>query len=216
MEVLVRELCAGLSTVTPADVFQQLQTYVVPEGTTFKSYFIQLKLLVNNTTLMGFCDEGTLQFAIKQSTTDQFAVLTAPVYSGRNFQALPFESVAKLLTALEDLAQNTAQATKSKRVVSSGGTTAVGSVPRASKGYGRGRGGFHNRNGSSVAGSQIMVVGSARRRITSFNARMPFRKSATSSRSTLISRRCRKRITRGGRLHCLGDVCGSGLCRAAC
>ena len=161
MDVLVRELCENLSSFNPADVFQQLQTYAVAEGTTFKTYFVALKLLVNNVRLMAFCGDGTLQFAIKQSTTDQFAVLTAPVYSGRNLKVLPFASVEELLNALEDLAQNTATATKSTRAASQGASAFGVAAPRSHNSYGRG-GGFHTRAGShAAAGGQIMVVGSA-------------------------------------------------------
>jgi len=49
LDVLVRELCSGMSSVTAADVFNQLQDYTVPAGTTFKDYFVKLKLLVNQT-----------------------------------------------------------------------------------------------------------------------------------------------------------------------
>ena len=112
---------------------------------------------------MGYSDDGTMQLAVKASTNDQFATLCAPVYQGRNLQALPFASVVELISALEDLAQNTTKASAATRLATSarvGGGAAAASAP-ASRGYGGNTfgGGYRNRSGNTNYAHQIMVVG---------------------------------------------------------
>ncbi|CAN0543243.1 unnamed protein product, partial [Laminaria digitata] len=47
---------------------------------------------------------------------DQFAVLGAQIFSGRNMTALPFSSVDSLMRSLEDLSLNQTRATTSVRL----------------------------------------------------------------------------------------------------
>ncbi|CAN0354182.1 unnamed protein product, partial [Laminaria digitata] len=61
-------------------------------------------------------EDGTLQIAIKTGVDDQFAVLGAQIFSGRNLTALPFSSVDSLMRSLEDLSLNQTRATTSVRL----------------------------------------------------------------------------------------------------
>lgn len=78
--------------MTPALVLQKLQTFAVVSGTTCKSYLEDLKVLVESVQLIGFAEYDTLQVAVKSCVSDQFAKLAAPVFQGRNAQALPYDS----------------------------------------------------------------------------------------------------------------------------
>ncbi|CAN0524126.1 unnamed protein product, partial [Laminaria digitata] len=95
LQYIIRTLCRSLSKTTPAAVMQALQNLVVPAGTPFCEYVTELKLLLANARSVGHVapEDGTLQIAIKTGVDDQFAVLGAQIFSGRNMTALPFSSV---------------------------------------------------------------------------------------------------------------------------
>ena len=61
------------------------------------------------------------KIAIKTGIVDQFAVLGAQIFAGRNMTALPFSSVDGLMSALEDLSLNQTMATALVRIT--GGMT---------------------------------------------------------------------------------------------
>ncbi|CAB1100518.1 unnamed protein product [Ectocarpus sp. CCAP 1310/34] len=126
LTMVLRSVCGGLSKVTSALVLQQLQNFAVPAGTTFKAYLEELKVLVESVQLVGFAEDGTLQVAVKAGVTDQFATLTAPVFHGRNTQALPYDNLDDLMAALEDMIENTTTATSSTRVRGIGNGTKPG------------------------------------------------------------------------------------------
>ena len=123
LQYIVRTLCRGLSKSTPAAVMQALQNLVVPAGTPFSKYVTELKLLLANVRSVGHVapEDGTLQIAIKTGVDDQFAVLGAQIFSGRNMTAVPYSSVDGLMGALEDLSLNQTMATASARMT--GGMT---------------------------------------------------------------------------------------------
>ncbi|CAN0539019.1 unnamed protein product, partial [Laminaria digitata] len=104
LQYIIRTLCRSLSKTTPAAVMQALQNLVVPAGTPFCEYVTELKLLLANARSVGHVapEDGTLQIAIKTGVDDQFAVLGAQIFSGRNMTALPFSSVDSLMRSLED------------------------------------------------------------------------------------------------------------------
>ncbi|CAN0074170.1 unnamed protein product, partial [Ectocarpus fasciculatus] len=113
LTMVLRSVCGGLSKVTSSLVLQQLQNFAVTAGTTFKAYLEELKVLVESVQLVGFAEDGTLQVAVKAGVTDQFATLTAPVFHGRNTQALSYDNLDDLMAALEDMIENTTTATSS-------------------------------------------------------------------------------------------------------
>ncbi|CAN0397037.1 unnamed protein product, partial [Ectocarpus sp. 13 AM-2016] len=141
LQLLLRAVCSGLSTVTPALVLQQLQNFAVPAGTTFKAYLEDLKVLVESVQMVGFAEDGTLQVAVKAGVADQYATLTAPVFHGRNTQALPYDSLESLMEALDDMTDNTTTATASVRVRGVGSVVPRGQVGMSVSSRGRYGGG---------------------------------------------------------------------------
>ena len=125
LQHVIRTLCRGLSRATPAAVMQALQNLVVPAGTLFSTYLTELHLLVENVRCIGHVapEDGTMQIAIKTGVDDQFSILNAQIFAGRNLRALPFDSVDELMASLDDLALNQTQATASGRVGDGGMAT---------------------------------------------------------------------------------------------
>ena len=91
---------------------------VVPYETPFLVYQGELRLLVSNVRCSGQVapDDGTMQLAIKTRIDDQFASLSAQMFSGRNMRTVPFSDVHELLTALDDLSLNQTVASHSTRI----------------------------------------------------------------------------------------------------
>ena len=97
---------------------QALQNLVAPHGTPFSVYQGELRLLVSNVRCSGQVapDYGTMQLAIKTSIDDQFASLSAQIFSSRNMRTVPFSNVDELLVALDDLSLNQTVASHSTRI----------------------------------------------------------------------------------------------------
>ena len=70
------------------------------------------------------------KFAVKASVDDQFAILAASIFAGRNWSAVPFGSVGDLLDSLGDLTLSRNRATVATRFGSrtTRGGTATGSA----------------------------------------------------------------------------------------
>lgn len=115
LDVVLRALSARLSSATTAIMIQNLQNISVSVGTTFKVFLEALVVLVTSVQEVGFAEDGTFQVALQTCLVDQFATLSALVLHGRNARALPYASVAELLLALEDVADNLTPATASTR-----------------------------------------------------------------------------------------------------
>jgi hypothetical protein len=118
LEGILRALCLGLSPSTPHQALQQLQTFEVPEKTSFADFLSELRIAVMNVKDVALVppDDSTMQVAVKASIDDQFATLAASIFAGRNRSAVPFGSVDELLDSLGDLTMNRTPATAVTRL----------------------------------------------------------------------------------------------------
>ena len=132
LEGILRALCLGLSPSTPHQALQQLQTFQVPDKTSFADFLSELHIAVMNVKDVALVppDDSTMQVAVKASIDDQFATLAASIFAGRNRSAVPFGSVEELLDSLGDLTMNRTPATAAIRLGSrkAGGGAASGSA----------------------------------------------------------------------------------------
>ena len=136
LEGILRALCLGLSPSTPHQALQHLQTFEVPEKTSFEDFLSELRSTVMNVKdeALGPPDDSTMQVAVKASIDDQFATLAASTFAGRNRSAIPFGSVEELMDSLGDLTMNLAPATAATKFGPSAaeGGTAAGFTLRGS------------------------------------------------------------------------------------
>ena len=115
---ILRALCLELSSSTPHQALQQLQTFEVPEKTSFADFLSELRIAVINVIHVALVppDDGTMQDAVKASIDDQFTTLAASIFAGRNLSAIPFGSVEELLDSVGDLTMNRTPATAATRL----------------------------------------------------------------------------------------------------
>ena len=136
LEGILRALCLGLSPSTPHQALQHLQTFEVPEKTSFADFLSELRIAVMNVKSIALVppDDGTMQVAVKASIDDEFATLAALIFAGRDRSAIPFSKVEELLNFLRDLAMNRNPATATTRLGSrtTGGRPVAGSTCRGS------------------------------------------------------------------------------------
>ena len=132
LEGILRALCLGLSLSTPHQALQQLQTFEVPEKTSFADFLSESRIAVMNVKDLALVlpDDSTMQVAVKASIDDQFANLSASIFAGRNRSAIPFGSVEGLLDSLGGLTMNCTPATAATRLGprKAGGGAASGSA----------------------------------------------------------------------------------------
>ena len=88
-------LCLGLSPLTPHQTLQQLQTFEVPEKTSFADFLSELRIAVTTVNDVALVppDDSTMQVTVKASIDDQFVTLAASIFAVRNRSAIPFGSV---------------------------------------------------------------------------------------------------------------------------
>ncbi|CAM9299479.1 unnamed protein product [Pylaiella littoralis] len=117
LDFLIRVLSKELSTVSPNAVVSELQNLVVAPGTPFKEYMSTLRSLVQNARSVGHIapQDSTLQLAVRESVCDQYSLLSADVFKGRDERAVPYGSIDELMEALELMSWNTAAATAVRR-----------------------------------------------------------------------------------------------------
>ena len=115
---------------------QQLQTFEVPEKTSFADFLSELRIAVMNVkdVVLVPPDDSTMHAAVKASIDDQFATLAASIFARRNRSAIPFGSVEELLDFLGDLTMNRTPVTAATRFGprTTGGGTAAGFTRRGS------------------------------------------------------------------------------------
>ena len=132
LEGILRAFCLGLSPSTPRQALQQLQTFAVPEKTSFADFLSELRIAVMNVKDVALVPpyDSTMRVAVKASIDDQFATLAASISAGRNRSAVPFGSVEELRGSLGDLAMNRTPATAATRLGprKAGGRAASGSA----------------------------------------------------------------------------------------
>ena len=132
LEGILRRLCLGLSPSTPHQALQQLQTFQVPEKTSFADFLSELRIAVMNVKDVALVppDDSTMQVAVKASIDDQFTTLAASIFAGRNRSAVHFGSVDELLDSPGDLTMNRTPATAVTRLGprKAGGGAASGSA----------------------------------------------------------------------------------------
>ena len=118
LEGILRALCLGLSPSKPRQALQRLQTFEVPEKTSFADFLSELRIPVMNAKHVGLVPPGlsTMQVAAKASIDDQFTTLAASIFAGRNRSAIPFISVKELSFYLGDLTMNRTPATAATRL----------------------------------------------------------------------------------------------------
>ena len=118
LEGILRALCLGLGPSTPHQALQQLQTFQVPEKTSFADFLSELRIEVMNVKDVPLVppDDSTMQVAVKASIDDQFATLAASIVAGRNRTAVPFGNAYELLDSLGDLTMNRTPATAATRL----------------------------------------------------------------------------------------------------
>ncbi|CAM9934576.1 unnamed protein product, partial [Pylaiella littoralis] len=92
LDFLIRVLSKELSTVSPNAVVSELQNLVVAPGTPFKEYMSTLRSLVQNARSVGHIapQDSTLQLAVRESVCDQYSLLSADVFKGRDERAVPY------------------------------------------------------------------------------------------------------------------------------
>ena len=114
---ILRALCLGLSPSTPHQALQQLQTFEVPEKTSFADFLSELRIAVMHVKDAALIppDDSTMHVAVKASIDDQFATLAASIFAGGNRSAIPFGSVEELLDPLGDLTMTRTPATAAAR-----------------------------------------------------------------------------------------------------
>ena len=88
-------MCLGLSPSTPHQALQQLQTFEVPEKTSFADFLSELRIAVMNVKGIALVtpDDSMMQVAGKARIDDQFATLVTSIFAGRNRSVIPFGSV---------------------------------------------------------------------------------------------------------------------------
>ena len=71
-----RALCLGLSPSTPHQALQQLQTFEVPEKTSFAVFLSELRIAVMNVKDVALVppDDSTMQVAVKAGVQDVVSV----------------------------------------------------------------------------------------------------------------------------------------------
>ena len=108
----------GTQPFTPHQALQQLQTFEVPEKTSFADFLSELRKAVMNVKDIALVppDDSNMQVAVKASIDDQFATLAASIFAGRNRLAVPFGSVEELLDSLENSTMNRTPATAATRL----------------------------------------------------------------------------------------------------
>ena len=113
LEGVLRAFCLGLSPSTPHQALEQLQTFEVPEKTSFADFLSELRIAVMNVKDVALVPpyDSTMQVAVKASIDDQFATLAASISAGRKRSAVPFGSVEELRGSLGDLVMNRTPAT---------------------------------------------------------------------------------------------------------
>ena len=118
LEEILRVLCLGLSLSTPHQALQQLQTFEVPEKTTFADFLSESRIAVMNIKDLALVpsDDGTMQVAVVSSIDDKFANLAASIFAGRNQSAISFGSVEGLLDSLGGLMMSRTPATAATRL----------------------------------------------------------------------------------------------------
>ena len=92
-------MCLGLSPSTPHQALQQLQTFEVPDKTSFADFLSELRVAVMYVKDVALVpsDDSSMQVVVKVSIDDRFANLAASIFAGRNRSAIPFGSVKELL-----------------------------------------------------------------------------------------------------------------------
>ena len=118
LEGILRTLCLGLIHSTPHQALQQLQTFEVPEKTSFADFLSELRKAVMNVKDVALVpsDDSTMQVAVKASIDDKFANLAASIFAGRNRSAILFGSIEGLLDSLGALMMNHTPATAATRL----------------------------------------------------------------------------------------------------
>ncbi|CAM9486732.1 unnamed protein product, partial [Ascophyllum nodosum] len=118
LEEILRALCLGLSLSTPHQVLQQLQTFEVPDKTSFAGFLSELRIAVINVKDVALVppDDTTMQVAVKARIDDQFPTLAATTFVGRNLSSIPFSSIEELLGSLKDFTMNRAPTTATTRL----------------------------------------------------------------------------------------------------
>ena len=137
LEETLRALCLELSPSKPHQALQQLQTFDVPEKTSFADFLSEFRIAVMNIKDVALAppDDSTMQVAVKASIDAQFPILAASIFVvGRNWSAIPFGSVEELLDSLGDLTMNRTPAPAATRFGSrtAGGGAAAGFTRRGS------------------------------------------------------------------------------------
>ncbi|CAM9952495.1 unnamed protein product, partial [Ectocarpus fasciculatus] len=81
-----------VSSSSPEKLVFDLQTF----------YFTTLQGLVHTVRNLGMVTppDGTIQLAVRESVSDQYSVLTASVFSGKELGAVPFDSIDTLMREL--------------------------------------------------------------------------------------------------------------------
>ena len=111
LEGILRALRLGLSPTSPHQALQLLQTFEVPEKTSFADFLSELRIAVMNIKNVALVppDDGTMQVAVKASIDDQFATLATSIFAGRNRSAVAFGCVEELPGSLGDMTMNRTQ-----------------------------------------------------------------------------------------------------------
>ncbi|CAN0213679.1 unnamed protein product, partial [Ectocarpus sp. 6 AP-2014] len=93
-----------VSSSSPEKLVYDLQTFTVPTGTPYSEYLTALQGLVHNVRNLGIVtpQDNTIQLAVRESVSDQYSVLTASVFKGKQLGLVPFDKIDTLMQELRN------------------------------------------------------------------------------------------------------------------
>ncbi|CAM9747005.1 unnamed protein product, partial [Ectocarpus sp. 13 AM-2016] len=93
-----------VSTSSPEKLVYDLQTFALSTGTPYSEYLTTLQGLVHNVRNLGIVtpQDNTIQLAVRESVSDQYSVLTASVFKGKELGVVPCDNIDTLMHELRN------------------------------------------------------------------------------------------------------------------
>ncbi|CAN0491381.1 unnamed protein product [Ectocarpus sp. 8 AP-2014] len=157
-----------VSSSSPEKLVCDLQTFAVPTGTTYSEYLTTLQGLVHNVRNLEIVtpQDNTIQLAVRESVSDQYSVLTASVFKGKELGVVPFDNIDTLMHELRNFeAVKVGATTPTRRMAQVKGSSGGRQGQRRDGGGGTGSGGTNTfrsaspgRSDGGYGGRRVMAV----------------------------------------------------------
>ncbi|CAN0387017.1 unnamed protein product [Ectocarpus sp. 8 AP-2014] len=158
-----------VSSSSPEKLVYDLQTFAVPTGTPYSEYLTTLQGLVHNVRNLGIMtpQDNTIQLAVREGVSDQYSVLTASVFKGKELGVVPFDNIDTLMHELRNFeAVKVGATTPTRRMAQVKGSSGGRRGQRRDGGGGTGSGGTNTfrsaspgRSDGGYGGRRLMTVG---------------------------------------------------------